>query len=202
MKTILLLLTITLGAFAQDCVHTNLSKDFDFKVYAKWYGSAEHTVSDSLDVKIEIISKKTKAGQQIHFGSAWMFEGTYTNCKYVRSYSTGFNKDSLYTDNDYGDIVVADFNFDGLDDVAFKQNGGGNGGPSYYYYIQDKKGKFIQHDFLTATMGYFPAEFVPLKKRLITRVHANAYQYSETTYQYDASAMKWKILKSELKDWD
>jgi hypothetical protein len=202
MKTLLIVIAFTAFAFGQDCTHTNLSKEFDVAVSTKWYGSDAHTLSDSLDVIVSIINKKTQASQQIHFGSSWMFEDAYGNCNYVRSYTTGFNKTNDSGDNDFGDIVVADFNFDGHDDVAFKQNAGGNAGPSYYFYIQDESGRFILSDFLTGTMGYFPEEIIPSEKQLVTKAHANAYQYRETTYRYDAKTKQYTLLKSELKDWD
>jgi hypothetical protein len=185
MKTLLFLL-LTSFAFAQDCSYTNLSKEFDIKVTTTWYGSDAHTLSDSLDVTVDIINKKTKASQQIHFGSSWMLEDAYTNCNSVRSYTTGFNKTDEILDDDFGDMVVADLNFDGRDDIAFKQNAGGNGGPYYNFYFQDKTGKFVINDFLSTSMAYFPYKIIAEEKTLVAKVRLNTYESKDEYYKYIA----------------
>jgi hypothetical protein len=182
-------------AFSQECLHTNLITTHHIVVYTKWYGSKEHTLSDSLDVTIELININTKVKQQLHFGSSWMANDFYTNCSRVKSYVTGFNKDSVAVDNDYGDIVVADFNFDNKADIAFKQNAGGNGGPGYMFYLQDEHGTFVLDAYLTGTMGYFPVKIDSKKRKLITLVHANVYEMGENTYSYNAKKKTWKMTR-------
>jgi hypothetical protein len=55
---------------------------------------------------------KAHIRRQINFGSIWMSDASYSDCNNVRSYITGVNKYDIAEDNDYGDIIVADFNFD------------------------------------------------------------------------------------------
>ena len=101
-------------------------------------------------------------------------------------------------DNDYGSLIVADFNFDGREDVAIKNDSGGNGGPLYNYYLQNAKGIFVIDDFLTNTVQFFPSEINSLKKYLVTTVHATATQLSETTYRLDTATGQWKKINQRF----
>lgn len=60
----------------------------------------------------------------------------YTNGKNSRSYSTHFNTDKTVVDDDFGDVVVADLNFDGLGDFAVTYDHGADNGNHYYFYFQ------------------------------------------------------------------
>lgn len=180
------------GVYAQKCPHTNLSDKFDLTVHTKWYGSKAHILGDSLDVKITITKKNTKVEQHITLGSSWMLDDAYSNCSNVRSYTTAINKNGIAQDNNYGDIIVADFNFDNRDDIAFKRNAGGNGGPPYLFYVQNEKGLFILDMFLTEIMEYFPSEIDTVNHKLVTLVHSNTYSRGKTTYKYFTKIKKWK----------
>lgn len=180
------------------CIHRNLSKDFDFKVLAKHF-LLEDGVEYSLGVNIIVINKHTGTNYDIHLGSKCFFEGTYTNCNHVRSYITGVNKYAEIADNDFGDIVVADLNFDGKDDFALKKNRGGNSGPDYAFYVQDEKGAFAEDTFLN-NIGFFPDEFVPKTKTLIFGVRANTYQYQETVYLYKPALKQWFIVIRAIRN--
>ncbi len=125
-------------------------------------------------------------------------EKTFIDCKTVRSYSTGINKTSKAIDNDFGDLIIADFNFDNREDFAVKNDSGGNGGPTYNFYIQDKNKNFTIDKFLTTQMEFFPSKFITKSKRLVTYVHANAYQLSENIFEYNEKLKKWKYKESRL----
>jgi hypothetical protein len=71
----------------------------------------------------------------------------WCHCGAVRSYETGKNAHKAVVDNDYGDLVVADINFDGLADVVLKTDGGGNGGPYYTFYTSGPKGSVRHRSF-------------------------------------------------------
>ena len=185
------------SADVAECLHTNLSKDFDFKVNAQHF-LMEDGVADSLDVDITVINKHTKAEKQIHFGSGWMFEETYTDCGHVRSYTTNVKPNAEIADNDFGDIVVADMNFDCRDDFVIKKNSGGNTGPDYAFYIQDEKGGFNEDRFLTDSVGYFPDDIDAAKKQITTVAMAGAWCVSERIYSYDTITKKWKSLRHTI----
>ncbi len=98
-------------------------------------------------------------------------------------------------DNDFGDLVVADLNFDSREDFAMIKDSGGNGGPVYNFYIQNESGEFILDKFLTEKMEFFPTRIVKSNRTLITKVHANVCQVGEHTYQLDVKLNKWKQIK-------
>lgn len=183
---------------AQQSTYTHLSDKFSFKVNLIRF--TENTNADSCRIVIDIVSKSnSKKTQSIDFISGRMFFSVLQNGEeYTRSYSTGFNKDMLVRDNDFGNFIVADFNFDTLEDFAIVTDTGGNGGPLYRFYTQDKSGHFVLDSFLTNDMKFFPLEIDIYHKTLTTLVHANAYQQSETIYKLDIVTGKWKEIKSKL----
>jgi exopolysaccharide biosynthesis predicted pyruvyltransferase EpsI len=115
-----------------------------------------------------------------------------------RSYTTGKNKNKDVLDNDFGDIVIADFNFDKRDDFAVKNDEGGNGGPSYRYYTQTADKRFILNNYLTYNMVYFPSAFYPVTKSLVTIVHANAMGVNHNTFRLDTVTNKWKFIRRKF----
>jgi hypothetical protein len=201
MKTYLLLATLFISAFgySQNCIHTNLSKEYDFTTKSIVFKSTKELI-DSCAITVEISKKGTDNKQAINFKSGWMFDGVFMDCNAVRSYSTGINKTVDVTDNDFGDVIVADFNFDGKDDLAVKIAFEGNGGPTYAYYLQNSNGKFIKDKYLTETVSFFPDTIDAKNKVLITRVHANAYQRCETTYKQGIKG-SWKETGKRFIDY-
>jgi len=182
----------------QDCTYNKLSKQYNFKIHVKSVPQGGET--DSVFISVGIYSKEKKLLQQIKFGSDF-FLLPFTDCTKYRSYTTGVNRDNQVMDWDYGDIIVADFNFDGAEDLAVKKEQGSNSGPRYNYYIKGNKGLFKKDTFLSDTMEYFPSEFIGHQKKLIGRVRANTYEYNETTYQYNNETKNWKVLKKVLKNY-
>jgi len=136
----------------------------------------------------------TKKAQDLIIRAGVLYDTSFTDHSKSMSYRTGFNINRQIVDNDHGDIIVADLNFDGKDDLAIKWEEGGNGGPLYNYYLQDKNGKFIIDDFLSKEMIFFPMEINAKKQTLTTLVHASAYSVSETVYKLDPGSGKWKQI--------
>lgn len=190
-----LFLLFTVSCFGQKCVHKNLSKDFDILVEVTRFGDKP---LDESQVNITIQKKSgDDKPQEIEFVSEFMYEESYMSCDAVMSHSTGVNKDLKVVDNDYGDLVVADLNFDGKEDLAIKREEGGNGGPLYFFYIQDKDGKFEIDDFLTESMAYFPFVIDAKNKHLTTLVYANDYQMNETVFELRGKKT-WKEVSNRL----
>lgn len=184
-------------ALGQTCLHKNLSKEFNFEIKVRKIKNPKEEI-DSNAVKVTVYNKITNKKQELNFGSSFLFEKTFINCKNVRSYSTGTNKNAEIIDNDFGDLIIADFNFDNKEDFAVKNDSGGNGGPTYNFYVQDKNKNFALDQFLTSEMEFFPSKFILKNKRLITYVHANAYQLSENIFEYNDISKKWKYKQSRL----
>ena len=177
-------------AHGQTCTHTGLSKTFNF--YSSIKRIREYKSFDSCIVTIRVKNKTTKKIiQTVHFTTKFLFDSSYVNCNNVRSYTTGKNKNAFVGDNDYGDMIVADFNFDNREDFAIKRGEGGNGGPNYDYYIQTSDTTFKLDKFLSDKMIYFPSHFDKNKKTLTTLVHASAVGMGETTFKLDTSTNKW-----------
>jgi hypothetical protein len=197
LRVVIVCLLLACQSNGQQCTHTNLSKNFDFTTSLNRIQKDGKETSEC-DIIVEIINKSTKHKQIIRLHSDWMFEVDYSNCKYVRSYTTNFNHKSDAVDNDYGDIIVADYNFDGMEDVAIKIDSGGNAGPWYAYYLQDKAGEFKKNSYLSEYVDLFPCEINPKEKTLITRVHANAVQLSETIYKLNITTGEWKKISHRL----
>ncbi|GGF07154.1 XAC2610-related protein [Hymenobacter cavernae] len=147
-----------------------------------------------------IIDQETnKEIQSIHIDAEYLFDDVFSNCEAARSYTTGYNAEDDAMDNDYGDVVVADFNFDGREDLAVKYSSGGNGGPQYNYYIQTEQSIFKLDNFLTEQMIYFPTEIDAKRQRLINYVHANALGENMNVYAYNSSRRTWKFVKRRFR---
>ena len=185
-------------AGAQTCYHSNLSSDFDFKTTLERLPSTD---SDTCIVTVDIISKKSRnLLQTIRIGSGWLFEPAFNDCSLVRSHSTHVNEHLLDQDNDFGDLIIADYNFDGKEDLSIKNDSGGNGGPTYSYFIQTASGSFILDNFLTESMEFFPHIINKSQRTLTTLVHANAYQLSKMIYKLHPGKNTWKRISHTFVD--
>ena len=189
-----LFLLCAIPCFGQKCVHKNLSKEFDISIEATRFSDKQ---MDETLVNIIIQKKSGDKPQEIEFISESLFEESYMSCDAVMSHTTGVNKDLKVVDNDYGDVIVADLNFDGREDLAVKREEGGNGGPLYFFYLQDEDGKFDIDDFLTESMAYFPFVIDAKNKHLTTLVYANDYQMNETVFELKGKK-NWKEVSNRL----
>lgn len=180
----------------QTCLHKKLSKNFNFEINLKRINESD------CEISLIVIDKETEKNIQIiKLNSDFIFEKDFKDCSTVRSYSTGINKRLVAEDNDYGDFIVADFNFDGKEDFAIKKDSGGNGGPFYFYYLQNNNSKFLMDKFLSESVEFFPIIINSRKKTLTTLVHANAYQQGKTIFKYNPKNRKWKILSKTLVEY-
>lgn len=80
------------------------------------------------------------------------------------------SKGSDYTENknqviklkvgveNYDDLIISDFNFDGISDFAIINDQGNNSGPLYAFFIQTPNQTFIKDDYLTNEIGFLPTE--------------------------------------------
>lgn len=176
--------------FSQTCEHNELSNQFNIRTEFK------RIKDDSCIVIIAIKDKDSnKTKESIKFSSSYFFDKVFKDCKSVRSYQTHLNDTISVVDNDFGDLIVADFNFDGLDDIAVIKDSGGNGGPIYNFYTQGKNGRFYFDKFLSDKMEFFPANINSKGQTLVTYVHAGVCGLSEMIYLYNSQSKSW-IRKS------
>jgi hypothetical protein len=196
--TIFTFLILAFKASGQDCTQNNLSNFFEFKTHLTRIHTED--LFDSCIVEVKVYDKLSKKIiQKIEFSSTYFFDKVFNDCNNVRSYVTGNNQNADVEDNDFGDLIVADFNFDKKDDIALKENSGGNGGPTYIFYIQNDKRQFQVESFLSERMDFFPSRIDPKKRTLTTLVHANAYEMSETTYKLNADKVWTKVKRRYVK---
>jgi hypothetical protein len=189
---VLLYLAITaLSASGQTCTYPDLSKSLTFKMSVRRIKRPEE-FSDSCVVRVTVLNKLSqKLISTITCASGHLFSDAYTQCSTVRSYSTGKNKDAIVQDYDYGDLIIADLNFDGKDDFAIKNDSGGNGGPLYDFYLQHSTGGFVLSRYLTANVYHFPSRFDKARKTLTVLTHADSMAEGETTYKLNPQTGRW-----------
>ncbi|MBK7442043.1 MAG: hypothetical protein IPI65_11020 [Bacteroidetes bacterium] len=182
------------------CEHLNLSEQFDIKVnFERHTNSKEH--HDSCIVKLFLTDKTTKKViDNISVSSHFYFRDVFMNCKNVISYSTKINLDKEVVDNYYGDLIVADLNFDNKDDIAVINDSGGNGGTFYSYYLQGIDNKFTLNKFLTDSMTYFPSKIKNKSNTLITYVPAGVCGLGEHIYQLNIRTNTWKQKSHKIID--
>ncbi len=180
------------------CEQTNLSNQFDIAINLKRYSdTTEHR--DSCVLKVFIKDKPTqKVVDSVLITSLFYFDDTFANCDSVMSFTTKFNSKRQVVDNYFGDIVVADLNFDSRDDIAIINDYGGNGGTFYSYFMQGDDKTFTLDSFLTDSVTYFPSVIDKTKQRLITYVHAGACCVGEQIYKYDKSKKAWRLTRHKI----
>jgi hypothetical protein len=180
-----------------ECIQRDLSKSFDFKIKFKriFFQNGDN---DSCIVKVFILDKMTqKEVDSILITSRLMYKDIFKNCDNFRSFITGKNRNKEAPDNDYGELIIADLNFDSKDDIAIINDSGGNGGVFYNYYLQGENNTFKLDKYLTDSMVYFPSEMIKKKKMLITYVHAGVCGLGEHKYIYN-SKNTWSEISRKI----
>jgi hypothetical protein len=184
------IMLINIVATAQSVTYTDLSKKFIYQVNITRVKQADETIPKAA-ITFLILNRNKSVIQKFNLKSEFLFEEAYKNNKTSRSYITGFNKNAETPDNDFGDLIIADLNFDGKEDIAIKHDSGGNGGPFYNFYLQDTSGHFILSKYLTTCMGAFPINIDAKGKTLTTNIHTNVRGYNQTTYKYNIKTKQW-----------
>ena len=183
----------------QSCAEQKISKKYDFEITKK---SLDEKDLGKTEITILVTKKGGKSKAQIiKFESEFLAKSSFKNClnNFLNFSGRRSKLDSI--ENDFGDLIVTDLNFDGKEDLAVKREEGGNGGPIYYFYIQTENEKFIVSDYLTNEMMFFPIDFEPDTKTLRTYVRVNSSQEESIFYQYSESEKTWKVTgRSEYRN--
>jgi hypothetical protein len=180
----------------QTCSHTNLSQHFTFITKATRFQRGNDL--DSCSITIAVVDKQSKKMvQSIQYSSVFLYNSTFRKCDFVRSFTTGKNVNVEPLDNNYGDLVIADFNFDGREDFAVIRDAGVSTGPLYSFYVQITKGVFKYDKYLSETVVYFPSNINPKQKTLTTNALAGAIGVYRRVYVLDKSK-KWRLLSKKL----
>lgn len=168
------------------CEQERLSNQFDLTIEAKHYDGITSPI-DSCTLKV-VIRRKSSGFimDSIVLFNVPNFRDVFKDCNSMKSFTTGFNSSMQIVDNYFGDMVIADLNFDTLDDIAIIDDTGGNGGSEYLYYTQTQDKKFKLDKFLTDSMTYFPQKIDNKKHSLTTFVHAGACCLGKHVYHLNA----------------
>ncbi len=110
------------------CVFRNLSHSYDYEI-STYYDLTIDIRKEMPLVVGRIFSKKTKlVVDSFNFESIGYDKPVFIDCQSYNSYLTNQSAGTYLGDNSFGDIVVADLNFDQREDLAIVNNNGGNGG--------------------------------------------------------------------------
>ena len=195
MRTLFILLVSVLSfrfCAAQQCRLTDLSKKYIYAINAERSKNRDG-VSHISALKVEIIRKADLRSVQTLFIKSEPTLDSFSDCAFVSSYVTGKHPEDEGADNDWGDLIVADLNFDGREDVAVKEDSS-NSGAIYEFFTQTDSGKFVKNPFLSGS--WFPYKIDAKNKTLTTATAATTAGQLETVYKYDAASKKWRVLKS------
>src|SRR5947208_9221060 len=118
---------------AQQCKLTDLSRKFIYLVTAE-KSKNEYGDLQTSKVSVEIIRKADgHSVQKLFIRSKWV--DSFSDCSSVNSYVTGKHAKDEGADNDWGDFIVADLNFDGREDFAVQREWWNTGGV-YDFFMQ------------------------------------------------------------------
>lgn len=195
MRTVCILLVGFLPlqfCMAQQCRLTDLSKRYIYVVNAE-RSKDENGVSHISALSVEIMRKvDLKSVQKLLIKSEPSLN-SFSDCSFVSSYVTGKHPANEGDDNDWGDFIVADLNFDGREDLAVKEDSS-NSGAIYEFFTQTGNGQFVKNPFLSGS--WFPYKIDAKNKTLTTATAATTAGFMETVYKYDATTKKWRVLRS------
>ena len=202
MKLLILLLIFLIEGFISYCQTlnlANLSSEFNYTITV-YRNERKDSSERLLSLSIMIKDKKNHILQSIkpNVDDWTLFKGSFKDAGNTRSYITHYNKEKAVLDNDYGDFVVADFNFDGKGDFAIKRDFGGASGPLYSFYIMKDDGRFYLDDYLTNTVALFPGKINSKTKTISVWQIVGYVGVDEMIYQYVTKAKIWK-LKEVIK---
>jgi hypothetical protein len=177
-------------------IYRDLSNRYVYSIESESETDEDGERTNITSIKISVITKaEGRLVQQITIP----FDGETGPDQFLypsdsRSSVTGARLKDPVVDGDHGDFVVHDFNFDGKEDFALKDDVGGNRGPHYRFYVAGDGGLLQEDEFLN-TFGLMP-KVDPQKKILsVASYNYESGRVSTLSYRYDPVKKKWsKIL--------
>lgn len=173
---------------AQNVVDSTTSTNFNFLILVK---SKDENTLGKAEIVVKVIDKRTEVETQtIRFVSDFILKSE----SYIQNRNNRYhpaNVTIVSDENDCGDLIVADLNFDGREDLALKREEGGNGGPLYNYYLQTPSRNFIFDEYLTNEMSYFPDFINSQENTLHVTVRVDSRSEEGITHKYENSRKVW-----------
>jgi len=179
----------------------DLSETYNYKLIDKFYDTKSNNYYDSVYRVIKIFDKKDSLVQRIcpeMLQIPWYLDDK--NLKTSRSYITKKNLNFPSMDNYCGEIVVADLNFDGLEDFATPVGAGADNGSHYQFYIQNKHHKFVSNSYLTEKVMWFPEQINDSLKTLTSSVPCTVRGLWFRTFRYDTISNRWRRIEDYVID--
>jgi hypothetical protein len=177
---------------------TDLSNVYNYKIIDKYINVDNKKFYDSVSRVIKVYTKNDSLIQKIYPDlqiTPWYYFVDY-QVRISRSFVTGKNAHYDDVDNYCGEIVIADLNFDGLEDFATPVNSGADNGPHYAFYIQNELNKFKLNNYLTENVVWFPEKINDSLMTLTNEIPGSVYYLYTHSYKYDTISKKWKKVKS------
>lgn len=181
----------------------DLSNKYNYKITDQYYCVNSQWDYDSVSRVINIFNKKDSIVQEIHPNlrmSPWYFHMNEVHLRLSRSYITMKNANYKDMDNYSGEIVVADLNFDGLEDFATPIDQGVDNGPHYAFYIQNKNYRFEINNYLTDNVIWFPEKINNSLMTFTNMIPCTIYGLNYNTFKYNSASNKWSKIEDYTID--
>lgn len=159
--------------------YNNLSNQFNLKV----------TITEPNDIFITshlalyIFSKDDSLCQKIAVDVLAL--GPIGADNVVRSYETKLNLNKPVPDEFFGKIVVGDFNFDSLSDIAVISCIPMSGTPMYEFYFQNKNFKFVKDKYFSNVVKNLPEKLDPVNKTFMAYYHTGCCAQTYRYFRFD-----------------
>jgi hypothetical protein len=145
-------------------------------------------------IGIEITNKNTSTSQRIEYTpNYWTSDLSSNGISYLKN--EGEINEGI---DDYHTFVVADFNFDGLEDFAILYDMGGSAGPSFSYFLQSIDRKFEINPSFPLNQSFFPREIDKSNRILKTISPIGVYKIETNVYQLNNG--KWDTVTSTIEN--
>jgi hypothetical protein len=176
---------------AQSITYSDLSNTYIYKITVV-KGSDEYRSQ----LRLYVFKRDGKLLQEIDEDAGSLYNSdAFKSSKNSRSYITGKGRNAPVEDFDFGDLVIADLNFDGKEDIALKTGLSADSGPYYAFYTQGNDGHFYPDNFLTNHVASFP-KYINAKARTITtQIQTNYSPTGKKTFKYNVKTKKWHLEK-------
>jgi|GEM_PF-1698256 len=140
-----------------------LFKTANFTYFIKTVSFTEEKRPRALQIKI---IDKSAQNRLINFNPEYIYSALEEAVSFFNDpdINQKINKQNL------PEFIIADINFDGLEDFVIANYVGGNAGTLYAYFIQDKNRKFKIDHYLRDQVRFFPRN-IDFKNKTLTFLH-------------------------------
>ncbi|MBZ5857551.1 XAC2610-related protein [Flavihumibacter profundi] len=189
-----------ISLYAQECNFQDLSNKYNYKLKLIKKKDIDLNQERTESIELLVVRKLDNTLiQKINFGDiGYVYEDQLSDCHNAVSYITSYRLELLHDSEIKPTLVIRDFNFDNLEDIAIINNVGMNLPANYTFFTQDKEGKFAKDDFLSNQIMFLPS--INLKEKSIDMtVPLNSNTISHKNYKFDSNLKKWILVKQYNK---